>query len=326
MKTKKSISLALLSTATALVLLTPGVFAASPQPLNMNISGMIVNAGSQQYSIAGSHLVFGTYDGVPLSGPVNYRVDAKVSGLTTSGEASIFLGEGSQSMKVSVQITGEIPAAVFPLTASFSNCVPAVSACTSEIPLLFTGVATISGHGDSSPTTLPVAIESAYWNPFGGPILITSLDSQTQPTLRLVVTYNMATIDWSQVMLEGAVSGTLGSAAITGGYATVTNSHENLVAGTEQDSGQIFLAGMSVPPLNAAGKLSGTTTFTLAGSFDCSSLFGLPEGTCTATGASSSGHFQMTDAAGGKIVGSYSTTWSVPSLFTATTAIAQVTK
>jgi hypothetical protein len=323
MKTKKTISLALLSTATALVLLTPGVFAASPQPLNMSISGMITNAGSQQYSIAGSHLVYGTYGGAPLSGPVNYRVDATVSGLTTSGEASIFLGEGSQSMKVSVQITGEVPAAVFPLTPTLSSC---VSACTSEIPLLFTGVATISGHGDSSPTYLPVAIESAYWNPFGGPILITSLDSQTQPTLFLIVTYNMAMIDWSQVGLEGAVSGTLGSAPITGGYATVTNSHENLVAGTEQDSGQIFLTGMSPSSLNAAGKLSGTTTFTLAGSFDCSSLFGLPEGTCTATGASSSGHFQMTDAAGGKIVGSYSTQWSVPSLFTNTTALAQVTK
>lgn len=322
MKTKKSISLALLSTATALVLLTPGVFAASPQPLNMSISGMITNAGSQQYSIAGSHLVYGTYGGAPLSGPVNYRVDATVSGLTTSGEASIFLGEGSQSMKVSVQITGEVPAAVFPLTPTLSSC---VSACTSEIPLLFTGVATISGHGDSSPTYLPVAIESAYWNPFGGPILITSLDSQTQPTLFLIVTYNMAMIDWSQVMLEGAVYGTLGSAAITGGYATVTNSHENLVAGTEQDSGQIFLTGMSASSLNAAGKLSGTTTFTLAGSSDCSSLFGLPEGTCTATGASSSGHFQMTDAAGGRIVGSYSTIWSVPSLFTTTTALAQVT-
>ncbi|MDG6951768.1 MAG: hypothetical protein JRN12_08025 [Nitrososphaerota archaeon] len=322
MKTKKSISLALLSTATALVLLTPGVFAASPQPLNMSISGMITNAGSQHYSIAGSHLVYGSYDGVPLSGPVNYRVDATVSGLNTSGKASISLGEGSQSMKVSVQINGEIPAAVFPLTQSLSNC---ISNCNSEIPLLFTGLATISGHGDSSPTTLPVAIESAYWNPFGGPILITSL-SQTNPTLLLVVTYNMATIDWSQVVLEGAVSGTLGSAAITGGYATVTNSHENLVAGTEQDSGQIFLTEMSASSLNAAGKLSGTTTFTLAGSFDCSSLFGLPEGTCTATGASSSGNFQMTDATGGKIVGSYSTQWSVPSLFTTTTAIAQVTK
>ncbi len=323
MKTKKSLSLALLSTVTAIFLLSPGVAAASPQPLNMNIQGMIVGAGSQQYAIAGSHLVYGSFAGQAISGPISYRVDANVSGLQTSGSASITLGSGPQQMKVSIQISDEIPAAVFPLNPDFSNC---VSGCTSEIPVLFTGIATITTHGSSQPTVLPIGIESAYWNPFGGPIVITSLDSPTNPTLLLIVTYNTATIDWSQVQLQGIVSGTFGSNAIFGGYATLTNSHENLVAGTEQDSGQIFLIGMSDSSLSAQGRLSGTTSFTLAGSQDCSSAFGLPEGTCTSTGATSSGHFQMTSTGGNKIVGSFNTAWSVPSLFTTTTAIAQVTK
>ncbi len=322
MKTKKSLSIALLSTVTALFILSPGVLAASPQALNMNISGIITGAGTQQYAITGSHLVTGEYNGQPITGPISYHVDATVSGLTTTGSAAISAGTGSQGIKVSIQISSEIPAAVFPLNPDLSNC---ATGCTSEIPLLFTGVATITTHGSSTPNVLPVAIESAYWNPFGGPIMITSLENPTNPALLLIVTYNMATIDWSNVQLQGVVSGTFGGNQIAGGYMTVTNSHENLVAGTEQDNGQIFLAQMSDSSLNAAGTLSGTTSFNLVNSFDCSSLFGLPPGTCTATGASSSGHFSMTTSSGSKIVGSFSTTWSVPSLYTTTTALARVT-
>jgi hypothetical protein len=328
MKTKNSVTIAALSIATALLLFSPAAFAAAPQPLSMNIQGVITGAGSQQYAIAGSHLIAGSFAGQPLTGPVNYRVDATVNGLTTTGSASISLGTGSQRMSISIQILDEVPAAVFPLDLSDPynpvNCVG--SSCTSEIPLFFTGMASITTQGSSHPTVLPVAIESAYWNPFGGPIVIASLDDPINPTLSLVVTYNMATINWTGVEVQGSVVGTYGSNPILGGYATLTNSHENLVAGTEQDGGQIFLAGMSDASLNSMGTISGTTKFSLAGSEPCPLSFMLPAGTCILTGASSTGQFQMTDAAGGKIVGSFGTSWSVPSLFTTTTASASVTQ
>ena len=324
MKTTKTASLALLATFATVMLLTPSVMAATNTPLNLTENGIITNAGSQAYVLQGGQLVYGVIAGQQL-GPegISFSVNAKVAGLGTSGSGSLSFAAGSESVSASIVINGEIQAQAFPLSAS-SGYTACTVGCHSQVPLLFTGIATITGAG--RPMILPVGIESAYWNPFGGPIVITSLDSQTNPTLLLVVTYNVATINWSRVQLQGIASGTFGAQSVSGSYVTTTNSFENLVTGIEQDSGKIAFTGMSVPSLDAVGTLQGTTTFNLVGSIDCSPLTGLPEGTCTATGASSLGTFQMSGLHGLSISGSYSTVWSVPSLFTTTTVVATVTQ
>jgi hypothetical protein len=321
MKTKKSLVITALSLATALAILSPSAFAAQPIPLNLQMGGIITNAGNQHYVISsGYHAAAGMVGDVPLSSAqAKYSLDASVVGLSTFGTASLDLKAGSQSLHADIFIIDEMPAAVFPLDSAFGNC---VTNCNSEIPLMFLGFASITIPG-ASPFILPVGIESAYWNPFGGPIVITSLESDT-PFLTLLVTYNVATIDWTGVQLQGILGGAFGSEGVTGYYILTSNSHENLVVGNEQDSGTIAFAGIAVNALNAAGSYSGTTKFSLAGSVDCSTLTGLPEGTCTATGATSNGVFHMNGATGLKLIGSFSTMWSVPSLTTITTVSANV--
>jgi hypothetical protein len=352
MKTNRKLSLALLSGLTALLLFAPASFAASPPqpsppgttPLNLTLSGVITNAGSQHYHVQGGQLVYGLLEGIPLAptSQVNFNVDAQVNGLATSGHATLQVSSGpgpkNQNLTADIKITGEIAAGQFPLFCAGSSC-------TSQIPFFFTGVANVHFQGGghpAAPQQIPIAIESAYWNPFGGPILITSLDSPTSPSILLVVTYRSATIDWSQVQLQGTVSGTFGSNTESGYYTTVTNSHEDLFAGTERDSGQMIFAGMTDSQLNGQGRLNGNTVIpaiTPSNSFDCAvpnPIFyvpGLPDGVCTSTGASSSGTFHMDMGHGDRIDGSYATVWlgpalnlSGPSLVTATTVTAQVTQ
>lgn len=318
MRTKKSLAVTALSLATALAIISPSAFAAAPTQINLGMAGIITNAGSQNYVIqSGYHEVAGIVNGVPLSSAqAKYSVEASVVGLTTSGFGSIELRAGSQSLQAQILIVDEIPASVFPLASNGDSC---TIGCNSEVPLMFVGVAAIT-MSDGTAMTLPIAIESAYWNPFGGPIVISTLEDPANPFLTLIVTYNVATIDWSGVQLQGVVGGTYGSEGVSGVYGLVSNSHENLVAGNEHDSGQIGFAYMSDPALNAAGTYSGNTKFNLAGSMDCSGVTGLPEGTCTSTGATSSGVFNMLGATGLKITGSFTTIWSVPSI-TATTSV-----
>ena len=304
------------------------------QPLSLTLQGMIENAGNQHYDFSGGQLVQGSIRGRPLSPTqVRFSLDATVRGLQgVSGGGSITFstgpGHAGAGFDARILITGALPAAVFPITvtspSTYSNCDPISQACNSEIPLFFTGVASIQSGGGSGPLQLPIAIESPYWNPFGGPIVITSLDSTTNPTIFLVVSYNSATIGWTGVQLQGGIAGTFGTEDVSGFYNQVTNSQENLVAGTEFDGGSIVFAGMSDSILNARGGFLGHTAFSLAGSFDCAPEFGLPEGTCTATGATSDGSFWMIGAQGALISGSYHTVWSVPSLFTQTTVMGAV--
>jgi hypothetical protein len=329
-----------------LVLLASPVFATSgqssakssdhSQPLSLMLQGMIENAGNQHYEFSGGQLVQGSIDGRALSPTkMEFSFEASVHGLQgVSGGGSIMLptgrGQHGEDFDARISITSAIPAAVFPITVistsppTYSSCDPSSQTCNSEIPLLFTGVATIQSDGGSDTLQIPIAIESPYWNPFGGPIVITSLDSTTNPSIFLEVSYNTASIGWAGVQLQGELAGTFGTEEVSGLYNQVTNSQENLVAGTEFDGGSVSFTGMSDPVLNAYGAFSGHTTFSLAGSFDCASVFGLPEGTCTATGATSDGSFWMIGAQGAFIVGTYHTIWSVPSLFTQTTVLGAV--
>lgn len=319
------------------------------QSLSLTLQGMITNAGSQQYEIAGGTLSPGSaLFGQPLtSGSVQFDFSASVHGpqsvsgfgtleVDAQGGNSWGSGNGGQGdhskgaeLSAHITINGAVPAAIFPITvissSQYANC---VSGCNSEIPLFFTGVATIYSQSGQGQTELPIAIESPYWNPFGGPILIVSLESPTSPSIFLIVNYNSATINWSGVQLQGAVlGGALGSEPITSGYyGQSVNSFEDLVRGSEADLGSIAFTGMSNQTLDSSGWFLGHTSFSTAGSFDCSQEFGLPEGTCTATGATSDGSFLTSGGHGTTVSGSYHTVWSVPSLFTLTTVIGAVSQ
>lgn len=272
-------------------------------------------------------MVQGSFNGNALPpGQISLSVSATVHGLNANGRGSLgtFSGHGNDGkhatngFSMQFTINGAIPAAVFPL-----NCDPTAQQCNSEIPLLFTGTATVQSGNDGDPLRLPIVVESPYWNPFGGPILITSLDSTTDPTILLIVTYSRATIIWSGVQLAGGMAGTFGTVPVTGSYNQVTFSQENLVAGTESDAGSIVFTGMSPPTLNAHGAFVGHTAFSLAGSQDCTLWFGVLGLPCTATGATSDGSFWMVGQ-GTFITGTYHTVWSVPSLFTETTVMGAV--
>lgn len=334
MKTKKSVTIAMLSAVTTLILFSPAALAASSST-SLNLStpgviappdfgGVITNAGSQQYSITGGVAVadghiFSTL--VSTGSSVNFHFSASVVGLSTSGNGELGVSNGhgkswGNLQGVSIQINDEVPAATFPLGSDSP---------TSQIPFFFLGTATVIGQGNHGTSeSVPVTIESAYWNPFGGPIVISSLDNGA--SIFLVLNYTAATIQWSGVEVDGALVGTYGSTPVSGGYTTITNSFENLFAGTEQDSGQISFYGFAIPQLNANGVLRGSTTFTATGGLDCSGSSGLPPGTCLLTGASSAGSFSMHLNQGGKIDGTYATVWSVPSTFTATSVTATVTQ
>ena len=331
-----------------LIITVSPALAASPQsasasgkhsvPLSLTLLGQITNAGSQVYNFGGGQLVEGSVFGTTLSpGQLSFNLVAFVHGLSVSGRGSLGLSpsqgwhsdhDRGTSLSAQIYINGAVPAAVFPLTftpsSTYVSCDPTSQHCNSEIPLLFTGVATVGSDRAGGAQQIPIAIESPYWSPFGGPIVITSLDSSTDPAIFLVVSYDTASIQWVGVQLQGEIAGTFGTEGVTGSYGQVVSSQENLVAGTESDRGTIAFTGMSDPVLNAHGLLFGDTTFSLAGSFDCSSTFGLPEGTCTATGATSDGSFSMVGGQVAFVSGTYHTVWSVPSLFTQTIVLGAV--
>ena len=323
------------------------------QPLSLTLQGMITNAGSQHYDFSGGSLVQGSLFGQALGpGALSFSVDAYVRGVqSASGRGSLQIpsaggsgGAGGRSwghsnahdrdrssgssFSASITITGVIQAAIFPIVltsdTTYSNCDPTTQSCNSEIPLFFTGIASVSSSGSNGQQKIPIAIESPYWSPFGGPILITSLDSTTDPSIFLVVSYTKATIDWTGVQLQGQISGTFGTETVSGLYGQGVNSREDLVSGKESDFGSIAFTSMSDQTLNSVGWFVGRTTFTLAGSFDCAPEFGLPEGVCTATGATSDGTFGMLGRQFTLIGGKYHTDWSVPSLFTFTLVMGAV--
>jgi len=291
-------------------------------PLTLGLEGLITNAGNQAYWLGGGQLVSGVINGEPVSpGHMNFGLTARVHNLAVNGWGFLELS----GFNAQITINGAIPAAIFPLSPDGSNCDPTSGACNSEIPLYFTGMAFVNtGNGD--PVQVPIGIESAYWDPLGNPIVITSLEPGGF-TFSFVVAYSSATITWSGVQLQGGFEGTLGNEPVSGAYSQVTFSQENLLRGTESDFGTIAFADASDASIDGQGHFFGHTTFTAAGGVDCSMPpfnFPVPEGYCLATGATSNGSFSMTVGHGAFILGTYQTIWSVPSLFTTTTVIASM--
>lgn len=287
--------------------------AANASQLTLSYIGAVIDAGRQEYYVKGGTLLSLIYDGNPiqLSSPsLQYSLHATVNGKSATGKAEVELsgqtnGGSIMEIKISMLITGLIPAAYFPLTCNQETG----AGCNSVIPSVFVGLATIKvstdADGDNSATDTiraPMLFENPYLNPFGSPIVISTSDLSK---LSIMATYTVGKINWQNVRLAGQLFGSLDNQQVTGNFVMMVNSHEDLVSGTEQDKGRISFTDMSIKSLNGNGEFTGTSTIPKQG-IPCSTAT-LP---CTLTGLTSSGSFEIK---GGSIIrGTYSTDWTTP--------------
>jgi len=296
-------------------------YAWGPQNASLTMTGGVVSPGVEAYSMSGgqtmSALVLGTQ--VPtMNSQLYYSLNAMVSGLTATGSASFdFVARSSPGARMEVKgfirINSMTPAVLFPL-----GCTPGAG-CTSAIPALFNGIASISvttsggqngnnnWNNNGITMSLPIEIESPYLNPFGGPILIATGSDE----IVLVATYSQARIQWTGVQMGGSVQGTIAGASVSGSFGMVVNSAEDLVSGVEFDHGSIAFFGMSSSSDDASGTFIGFSAIPHGSTLACS---GFPPGTCFETGLQSSGVFSQTTVSGQWLSGTYSTSWNVPAV------------
>lgn len=285
-------------------------YASTPVQLNANFAGGVVDAGNQRYKVEGGTVVLASFLGDALDpGDVEfeYSLLAKVSGSSVSGHASFELkSEGDESelkVKGKVDINGAIGVAVG----------------SSQIPFYFSGTGTLTVEQDETEQEFPVQMlfESPYWNPFGNPILITTYDS----SLVIVTTYSRGTIDWSYVVTGAFVFGQLGEQPFSGTFMQIAKAHEDLVAGTERDSGTITLEGLpGTGPIS--GDYRGESVIPAGGTpggLGCEAFPAeLQTLVCTSTALNSAGEFKL-KGDGLKLSGEYVTTWGEPAItFTGT--------
>ena len=330
----KSASVVLVSFAFATLLLAGALpaGASSSTPVSLAVQGQITNSGIQVYSASGGagSLVYALVDGQvanPETSQLTYNVLATVVGAEVFGSAQITLtlqvGAATETLYGTVDLNGMIPAETFPL-----GCGSGTS-CSSAIPGFFqgNGAFSFSNQGGSSRggrswgrsgQSLPFTIESSFLNPFGGPLVFTSDDgtSTTPPSIFIVATYSHSSVYYFGVQTGGSLSGTEGgSQSVTGSFHMVTSASENLVAGTEQESGTISFTDVSPSSLDLSGTFQGTSTIPTAppGS-DCSALTGFP-GTCSLTGFASTGTFSLGHGYSGvQLSGAYSIVWDTPAV------------
>ncbi len=284
---------------------------AQPQAVSLSLAGGVVSPGVQVYSLKGGQIVAAWILGNPVdsrSSVLRYSLNVVVSGLTATGTASFDLVSKTShwtymEVQGSVNIDAMTPAVFFPL-----GCTPGID-CTSEIPALFngTGTVTLSSAGSAVTMTLSMGFESAYLNPFGGPVFFASNAGEV-----IVVTdYSQARIRWTGVQMGGTAVGTFGGASVSGSFGMLVNSSEDLRTGTEIDQGAISFFGMSNPALNSLGTFIGYSTIPTGSSVACP---GFPAGTCNLTGLTSAGVFIMTTESGGVLAGRYATVWATPAV------------
>jgi hypothetical protein len=285
------------------------------QQLNFTMSGAIIDAGRHMYTSEGGQAVYASIMGQLVdvgTSSFNYRIRANVDGLSANGIASFELtgttvGGEAITVEGSMHVHGAQPVAAetFPLGCT--------TTCTSEIVAFYTGVASVEVTIGSSTqdVSLPFEIESAFLNPFGGPIILASADSPTSPSILIATTYTQADIHWIDVTTGGTVSGTLNGTPFSGSFTTTAKAKdENLLLGTETESGSLTLSNVNLPSLDLSGGYSGTSTIPTAGTVDCSAITGVP-GTCTLTGFTSQGTFSIWDHEG-SAVGTYQDSWGSP--------------
>lgn len=347
MLSKRTGGAVIASLSIAFLLATPVFAVSKPSNLNLVLAGTFVDIGSQRLQQSGGMLVglsiFGSTLN-PTTAQIQYKIDASVRGTMVSGNAHFsVIGKTTAGEDVSISgdaaLTGMVPAFGTPLPtpltpASDLNSCMLTLTCTSQVPAYLTGIASVeittSGQSDTNgnsydgdksnsntntgtDTKLSVLMlfESAYMNPFGGPISITTA---ADSSIVIVATYTKAISHWENVVTGGAIFDNTGE---VGAFSIMASLTEGLLAATEQDTGTIALSSQSFSYLNAAGEFKGTSTIPTAGSFDCSSTIGgLPlPGTCTATGSISEGKLSVVSTDGkSKIKGAYFTEWTVPAV------------
>lgn len=184
---------------------------------------------------------------------------------------------------------------------------------------------TVGGIAQTIPETL--SIESPYFNPFGGPIVMASPDG----AIVIVATYSQGTILWTGTQLAAPLVGRLGTTPAAGTLTLTGGELENLVTGTAVDSGTIIFSAMTPASLDSSGFYQGSDTIPgpvgtspypigPPAPWDCSPVFMIP-GACTETGFQSVGQFW-----GPGMSGSYSTTWGVPAFEFSSAVTATVTQ
>jgi hypothetical protein len=309
------------------------------QTLSLGLQGVITSAGTQSWSLSGGNLVGASFgqEQVPPGANIQYSVQAKVTGLSATGSLQLSVsGTTADGQSISVtangQIVGMIPSICFPSYSSpdaNGNC-PTTD--TSAIPAFFEAPAIVNETlGSTSTITQEVLlVEAPIMNPWSAPIMIGSTDG----SINIVATYQTGTAMWSNVQLFATVSGTMNTHQVSGSLVQTTSAYENFVTGNEYEFGTTSFQNMSPSSLNAKGYYWGTSLVPNIGGYDCSALAGLPEGTCTETGLTSSGSFVMAGqstsgnswfGSGSTISGTYAITWPAPSVTFSGTIAATVT-
>jgi hypothetical protein len=320
--------------------------------LTLTFSGGILSSGNQRYSHDGGTLVGALISGSqvdPSKAHLDYSLRAHVSGLDVGGEADFSLSYRSTDSSVtkvtgSAQIGDMIPAEVFPVGCTGTGC-------SSAIPGAFLGLTSVTvqscpsdnqqsgdtgsggwnrdeggqGHGGCtvvSQSTIPMVFESAFLNPFGGPIFMADEGpGGIGQNVLIVATYSHARVVWSGIQLGGSATGSLDGNPVAGHFSMTVSAVEDLKAGFELETGSIALVGMTPDSLNAAGHFTGKST--IPPGPDCSALFGIPN-TCQITGFESKGAFSMEAGSGASVVGSYTTEWTAPAVMFTSSVTATV--
>jgi hypothetical protein len=287
--------------------------------LSLGLQGIITSAGDQRWSVSGGNLV-GAQLGqemVPAGANLYYSMRADVNGLTSTGSVQLSLrGTTADGQSVSFSangpIVGMVPSICFPGYDSPNAAGNCPTTDSSTIAAFFiAAVSTTETLGSTTTTNqLTLLIESPIMNPWGAPIVIASTDG----SVNIVTTYSNAMATWSNVQLAGTLSGTYNGQAASGSFTQVANAVENFVTGTEYEFGSIAMQNMSPSSLNAQGAYIGNSSVPTSGSYDCSALAGIPEGTCTETGLTSTGSFLLMGQSGSTITGNYLVNWPAPSV------------
>lgn len=294
--------------------------------VSLSMTGYVMNAGTQVYSLSGGQLSMGSeVMGLPINyqtATLHYSMFSVVHGMNVWGVSRFVLkAQTLDAQSVTVEAWTFINESQF-----ISIPVGCVTNCTSEIPLFFLGgsEAIVKMGGQTITMPLVTAIESPYLNPFGWPIVISMMTQKGDPAIVLIAKYNVGTINWYGVKMGGIVAQTNGvtQSAHLGSFTMYVNSKENLVTGIEYDQGRIALMG--VKGNNFEGRFYGISTVPTTGEYDCSSMFWLPPGTCTMTGLDSAGTMNLR---GGNFVltGSYETMWAIPAVGFASSVSATLT-
>ena len=287
--------------------------------------GTVQNLGNQTYAVSGGHVVTASIGGKSLDpgATLVFSLAARVTAQKVTGVASFDL-RGSV-LGVPVSATG--PVAIVGAVSSSQGSLATGQACSSapcgQLPVFFVGASSIK-IGVAGAQTLDVTgftVENPYFNPFGAPIILSSTDG----AVVIVANYDVGRILWQGTAVGGPITGLLGSSILIAGTLGLTSTEaEDLVAGTAVDTGTISLSSMSPALLDVSGTYVGSSFIPppTPGS-DCSTLFGFPAGSgvCTMTGFDSSGKYVMTGPSA-KLVGTYSTVWTIPALAFSSTSTA----